>query len=157
ARLSAADRDEFLFQQAQLWHTVDLMEGAAKALSELISRNILLGLASNSQPYTLRELDDALAKAGVTRELFTPALCFFSFEHGFGKPDPLVFRSITARLRALEVQPGQTLVLGDKLENDILPAQSQGFQTWQLTHALAPAPSGAGDWEKLAEWIRRNA
>ena len=58
------------------------------------------------------------------------------------------------RLRALEVQPAQTLVVGDKLENDILPAQRQGFQTWQLTHAFTSALSDAGDWKKLAEWIR---
>ncbi|MEK7676092.1 MAG: HAD family hydrolase [Verrucomicrobiota bacterium] len=157
-RLTTGARDEFLFQQAQLWHTVRLMPGAADALRELGQRGIVLGLASNSQPYTLRELDDALASAGLDRSLFAPGLCFFSFEHGFSKPDPHVFRLLTAQLRARAIAAGETLMVGDRLENDIEPARRQGWQTWQLTSVPASHGVNSGDWTGLAlDCLARNS
>ncbi len=148
--LPTGARDEFMFRQARLWHTVRLMPGAAEALRELRQRGIVLGLASNSQPYTLRELDDALASAGLDRGLFAPGLCFFSFEHGFSKPNPHVFRLLTARLRACAIAAGETLMVGDRLENDIEPARRQGWQTWQLTGVPASNGGNGGDWAVLA-------
>lgn len=147
-RLSPEAIDEFLFRQAQLWHSVSLMPGAADALRELKQREIILGLVSNAQPYTLRELDEALASEGLTRAMFTRAVSFFSFEHGFGKPDPQVFRWLASRLRALGPVPAESLVVGDRMDNDIAPARLEGFQTWHLTPFAADGIS-AGTWEQL--------
>src|SRR5205814_4184118 len=55
ARLAESARDEFMYQHAQLQRTVRLMPGAGEVLSKLQETTILLGLASNCQPYTLRE------------------------------------------------------------------------------------------------------
>ena len=151
ARFAAEVPDEFMFQQAQLWHTVRLMPGAAEALHALNRGAMRLGLASNSQPYTLRELADALAPVGLTRQIFTPALCFLSFEHGFSKPDPHVFGLLAARLRALDIQPAETLMVGDRLDNDVAPARAQGFRTWHLT-SEATQPLG-GPWPDLLKHI----
>lgn len=143
--------DEFLFQHAQLQRTVRLMPGAAEALGLFAKRNLCLGLVSNSQPYTLRELDAALAPAAVSRALFSPDLCFFSFEHGFSKPDPHVFRWLTARLAQRGITPGQAFVVGDREDNDLAPAQATGFRTWLLTARGIGAHSG--DWRALCDSV----
>jgi putative hydrolase of the HAD superfamily len=49
---------------------------------------------------------------------------------GVRKPDPQIFRLGVA---ALGLQPQETLMIGDSLEKDILPAQSIGCQTFQIT------------------------
>jgi putative hydrolase of the HAD superfamily len=148
--LSGSELDDFLFQQAQLWHTVRLSPEAAQILSKASQANVLLGLASNCQPYTLRELDAALASAGLSFTIFKSELCFFSFAHGFAKPDPHVFRLLLARLKVLGISPTQTLMVGDRPENDIDSARAQAFRVWQLTPYPTNAGTQSGDWHQLA-------
>lgn len=133
AHLAEPERSEFRFYQAQMAHTVRLMPGAGDALRVLRHAVQAFGLASNAQPYTVRELEMALTGVGLSRSLFSPSLCFLSFEHGFSKPDPHVFQLLTARLRARGIAPEETLMVGDRLEHDIEPARACGWQTWQLT------------------------
>lgn len=146
--------DDFLFEHAQLERRVRLMPGAGDVLRALAARGTILGLVSNSQPYTLRELDAALAAADLTRALFAPGLCFFSFDHGFSKPDPHVVRLLTARLRRIGIRPADALMVGDREDNDIVPARAAGFRTWQLTGDKPGPRDGArderGDWRALA-------
>jgi putative hydrolase of the HAD superfamily len=148
ACLSDAERDELLFHHAGLTHTVRLADGAAATLRLLRDSGRPLGIASNSQPYTIRELDLALSGAGLSTTIFRPELRFFSFEHGFSKPDPHVCRLLTARLRALGVKPSEILAVGDRLDNDIEPARAHHWQTWHL------APQ-TGGWEALRDWLQR--
>jgi FMN phosphatase YigB (HAD superfamily) len=143
-------RADFMFRQTGLWHTTRLMEGAADVLRHARERGLLLGIASNAQPYTLRELTEALESGGLSIGIFSPDLCFWSFAHGFSKPDPHVFRLLTARLRALSVAPAETLMVGDRLDNDVVPASAQGWRTWQLTTAGAEC---GGDWAGLREFL----
>jgi FMN phosphatase YigB (HAD superfamily) len=145
--LSPHQRDAFLLRQAQLWHTTRLQEGVVDVLRQLRERGVCLGLASNAQPYTLSELDEALAPHGLDRSAFCPDLQFWSFQHGFSKPDPHVFRLLTARLAARGIAPQAALMVGDRLDNDILPARAQGWQTW---HLAGPATAGDGSWSDLA-------
>lgn len=145
SRLREPQRDEFLFRHAQLLHTVRPVVGAVEVLRWLVKAGCVLGVASNSQPYTIRELDIALAGDGISRSIFRPALCFWSFEHGFSKPDPRVFRLLATRLRAHGIVPTEILVVGDRLDNDIEPARAQGWQTWHMT------PDG---WPSLRDWLQ---
>ena len=149
--LPAAAREEFLFRQQGLFRTVRLMPGAAEVLRALPARGVRIGIASNAQPYTLRELEHALAEDGLTPALFNPDLCFWSFAHGFSKPDPHVFRLLTARLRAHGVQPDATLMVGDRHDNDIAPARAQGWRTWQLRDS--DGDTAGGGWSQLGEFI----
>ena len=48
---------------------------------------------------------------------------------GIRKPDPEIFR---LGVRALGLEPHETIMIGDSLEKDILPAQSIGCQTFLL-------------------------
>ena len=161
AGLGGEARDEFLFHQAQIWHRVGLMPGGAESLTCLRDSGVVLGIASNAQPYTLRELEEALRPAGVTWEHFASDLCFWSFAHGFSKPDPHVFRLLGARLRLRGIRPEETLMIGDRLDNDIEPARAQGWQAWRLATGSGARPdagpdSGAmmGDWAALMAWWR---
>ncbi|MBP8258597.1 MAG: HAD family hydrolase [Verrucomicrobia bacterium] len=151
ASLPEKERFDFQFEQAGLWHEVRLMAGAAPVLEGLADAGRPAGLASNSQPYTLQELDRGLSGAGLSRQAFAPDLCFLSFEHGFSKPDPHVFRLLAARLEMRGVEPGRTLMVGDRWDHDIEPALAQGWQAWHLTDR--PAGSPAGSWADLSRFL----
>jgi putative hydrolase of the HAD superfamily len=148
-RLSRQAQAEFLFRQIQAGHTTCMPVETAAALRRLESGPGLLGIASNAQAYTLRELQEALAVHGLDLGLFDRDLCFWSFEHGFSKPDPHVFRILTARLEARGVRPSETLMVGDRADNDLAPAQLAGWRTWQLRSANAQAVGPGGDWQHL--------
>jgi len=145
ARFPANALAGFALRHARLVRTVRMMPGAKGGLSRLRDLNIPLGLASNAQPYTLAELESVMDQ-GYTLGIFRPGLRFFSYEHGFSKPDPHVFRLLGARLRALGIAPEETLMVGDRFDRDIMPARAQGFQTWQLG---LPADGAGGDWSAL--------
>lgn len=132
ARLSPADQDEFVFRQIQTGRTTRMGAEVAAALRRLSDDACLLGIASNAQAYTVRELRDGLAPHGLALDLFDPELCFWSFAHGFSKPDPHVFQILATRLAARGIGPGEVLMVGDRLDNDIQPARVQGWQTWQV-------------------------
>ena len=151
--LPAAAQEGFLLQQKALLHTVSLMPGADDVLRLLQGRGVPVGIASNAQPYTLRELGRELAPAGIEIGYFASDLCFWSFAHGFSKPDPHVFRLLTARLRARGLAPGEALMVGDRLDNDIAPARAQGWRTWRLV--AAPDGEEGGDWAALEEFLAR--
>ncbi len=144
AALPAAVRAVSPVYGASLQHTVSLMPGAIEGLRAAHRAGLRLGLASNCQAYSLDELDAALAGTGLTRALFEPALSFLSFENGFSKPDPHVFRSLTGRLRTLGIAAGETIMVGDRLDNDLAPAAAQGWQTARITPAHP-----AEDWARL--------
>jgi FMN phosphatase YigB (HAD superfamily) len=150
AHLDDGRCDEFLYRHAQLQRTVRLMPGAAEVLDALGRCDTLPGIASNAQPYTLRELDAALAGVKLNRTLFDPELCFWSFASGFSKPDPHVFRLLGARLRGRGIGPEETLMVGDRLDNDIEPARAQGWQTWRLLPGPSANMADEGDWRQLA-------
>lgn len=147
AKLSERAGDDFLYAHAQLQRTLSLMTGAKEVLTNLAESDLLLGVASNSQPYTWRELEDAFSNTPLDRMVFKPDLIFMSFENGFSKPDPHVFRLLTARLQNLGIAANEALMIGDRFDNDIAPARAAGWQTWHLN---GPSADDAGDWSKLA-------
>jgi putative hydrolase of the HAD superfamily len=110
-------------------------------------RQFLLGIASNAQAYTLRELHEALATHAMGLDLFERDLSFWSFEHGFSKPDPHVFRLLTARLRLLGIAPAETLMVGDRADNDLDPARAHGWQTFAI------GPDAAACWSRFCELL----
>ena len=135
ARLPALKLEDFLFRQMQIGRSLRLADGAAECLRQLNDNGILLGIASNSQAYTLRELAAALQGTGLNLSMFDRDVRFWSFENGFSKPDPHVFRILTARLESRGISPAETLMVGDRLDNDIEPARAFGWQVWHLKSA----------------------
>ena len=100
--------------------------GAAEALLKLKRNGIMLGLASNSQFYTLPILGKVLNIK--PEEFFNPELTFLSFHLGFSKPSPYFFRLIRTRALSLGLRPEEVLVVGNDCENDVLPAKANGLQ-----------------------------
>jgi len=153
ARSPTTSPATFMARHAGLRHTVRLPPAAARMLASLREHGVLLGLASNCQPYTLAELEAEFAPTGLSLAIFHPSLRFLSFEHGYSKPDPHVFRVLAARLRLLGIAAHEALVVGDRSDHDVEPARAQGFQAWHLTVASSLAPM-AGGWESLAKHIQ---
>ncbi len=165
---------EFLYTHAQLRRSVRLIAGADTVLRELSSRGVLLGLISNGHPHSPVELSLALhapfapvesfippaAAHGVfhggeaARELgiFTPPLCFWSFSHGFGKPNLHVFQHVATRLRVRRIEPHEVLMVGENEAGDLEPAKKFGWRTWLLA-AAADGRQNAGDWPRLAQTL----
>lgn len=153
ARLPAHQLDEFLLRQMQIGRTLRLAEGAADCLRLMNQQQRVLGIASNSQAYTRRELETALSGAGIALSIFDRDLQFWSYEHGFSKPDPHVFRMLTARLEARGIAPREILMVGDRLDNDIEPARAQGWNTWLLARGKPTGELKGGAWSELREGL----
>jgi putative hydrolase of the HAD superfamily len=151
SKLDETAQAEFAFEQIQLGHTTSLMAGAGSTLRWLAEKQKLLGIASNAQAYSLRELEMNLTGGGLNLGLFDAGLCYWSYQHGFSKPDAHVFQILRARLEARNISPAETLMVGDRFDNDIEPAQVHGFQTWHL-NAANNGPA-TGDWKKLSEFL----
>jgi FMN phosphatase YigB (HAD superfamily) len=146
-RFTEEELDDWLYQHAQLQRSTCLASGAGKLLARLSEAKFYLGLCSNCQPYTLRELKNALAGARLSIGIFDPGLCFYSFNAGFGKPDPAAFSRLAQQLNRLGVLSGEILMAGDRIDNDIVPAQAHGWQTWRL----GPHNNqSSGGWAELA-------
>jgi FMN phosphatase YigB (HAD superfamily) len=152
-KLKAPAQEEFIFRQIQIGRTTRLHAGAGYALQLLINQRCVLGIASNAQHYTLRELRDALAGAGLDLPQFERDLCLWSFENGFSKPDAHVFQILVSRLEARGISPAETLMVGDRLDNDIEPARAYGLQTWHLTSSPNSTPK-SGNWAELAKQLQ---
>ncbi len=148
SQLSCRDQSEFLVRQIQTGHTTRLTSETVAALRWIKERQLLSGIASNAQAYTLDELEEALAPHGLGLNLFEPELCFWSFEHGFSKPDPHVFQILNSRLEARAIHSPEILMVGDRLDNDIKPARDHGWKTWHLGRAAD------GDWAGLHEMLQ---
>ena len=151
ARLAPDTRADFILRQIQISRTFQLAEGAAECLRYLIDQGGVLGIASNAQAYTVCELANALGTAGLDLSRFDPHLCFWSYENGFSKPDPHVFRLLTARLEGRGINPAQILMVGDRLDNDIAPARAFGWHTWRIGSPHSGLE--AGTWQELLAWL----
>lgn len=100
----------------------ELRPGITELLEELNSTGLKLGLAAN-QP---RESLDNMERVGILK--------YFEYKEVSGtnrlrKPDP---RLMLHSCEALGVQPNETIMVGDRLDNDIVPARSLGMLTIRL-------------------------
>lgn len=99
-----------------------VVEGAAEMLAELKSRNLRLGLISNTgrtPGYALRRILEAL---GLARYL---DVMVFSNEHGHCKPQPSIFEELR---RGLGVEYSEMAFVGDNLYVDVHGAQRRGMR-----------------------------
>lgn len=128
-QLSRKAIEGFLSEHAALERTCSAMPGAREFLEKARKCGMPLGIASNAQEYTLGELE----AAGIPLEWFEDDLCFWSWREGFSKPDAGVFRKLTRRLRGWGIEPGEILMVGDRVDNDIQPALEAGWQAHHFT------------------------
>lgn len=141
--LAKVEQDAWILEHQSCLRSVALAAGAADTLKALHSDGVMLGIASNAQDYTLTELNGVLSGKSISLNVFDSELCIWSYAHGFSKPDPYLFRILSARLAHRGVKGRDVLMVGDRLDNDIQPASRYGWQTWHLV------PDSEGDWGAL--------
>ena len=141
-------RMAFQVSQQALTRTLALAPDAAPALLQWAAEGIPLGIASNAQGYTLHELGAVMAPEGLSVGLFANDLVLWSWHLGFSKPDPYFFQALSARLSARGISARDVLFIGDRMDNDILPARALGMRTWHLH------PEGDGGWGRLRNQLK---
>jgi putative hydrolase of the HAD superfamily len=103
-------------------HYRDLFElrpGIAEVLDALKQRGLILGLCAN-QPAAVLE---RLAHAGIGHYFQNDGI---SGIHGYRKPDIRLFLRVCADLN---VDPTECIMVGDRIDNDIVPAKLLGMRT----------------------------
>src|SRR5579872_4632382 len=106
-------------ERASEYQVIELRSGIPELLAALHQRGVRLGLAANQPQATLSLLDNL----GIG--------LFFDHKevsgiHGLQKPDTRLF------LRAcddLNVDPSECIMVGDRIDNDIVPARMLGMRT----------------------------
>jgi putative hydrolase of the HAD superfamily len=109
---------EWAEERASARKGVDPRPGIDAVIRSLHERGYLLGLAANQPQRVVAELDAVgLGECFSHREV--------TGHHGFRKPDVRLF------LRAcqnLGVAPEETIMVGDRVDNDIFPAKARGMK-----------------------------
>jgi HAD superfamily hydrolase (TIGR01549 family) len=123
ARLSAAH----LRQNYMGYHNV--VPGMGDALREL-STNLSLGVVANQ----MSEAEDALRQTGLLQYFDFLAL---SERVGAWKPDPAIFHWALAQAGC---QPEEVIMVGDRIDTDIIPARRLGM--WTLWFHADPREKG---------------
>ena len=105
------------------------MPGLSDVLPRLKAAGLILGIVSNAQFFTPLALA-AFPETGWTSGLFDKTLCAWSYRWKEAKPSARMLQAILHRLsRYHGITPGETLVVGNDMRNDILPASRLGCQT----------------------------
>jgi HAD superfamily hydrolase (TIGR01549 family) len=98
---------------------LELREGIADLLADLVRQGLLLGLAANQPAATIVQLQQfGLGQYFRHREL--------SGTHGFRKPDVRLF---LRALADLDIHPQECVMIGDRIDNDIMPAKLLRLRT----------------------------
>lgn len=129
------------------WHWEDEkpFEDAAETLEALVERGYHLGIIANQVPGTAQRLD----AWGLLKYFDVVAA---SAELGVAKPDPLIFENA---LELAGCQPCDSVMVGDRLDNDIRPAKALGMQTVWIRKGLSKhQPVDLG--KTVAEWVIDN-
>jgi HAD superfamily hydrolase (TIGR01509 family) len=112
---------------------LDLYPDAVECLRTARGRGLLVGMAGN-QP---AGVEAQLAAAGFEADFIASSASW-----GVSKPSPAFFARVTEETG---VRPEQILYVGDRLDNDVLPARAAGMRTafirrgpWGYVHAQRP-------------------
>jgi putative hydrolase of the HAD superfamily len=125
--IEATDDELLLFLEAEhaAWQPARMLATTTHALLEALrDRGLKVGLVSNAfDPPELLHRD--LEQMDVAKRL---DVAVFSSEVGFRKPHPAIFQRA---LDVLDVDPAETLFVGDTLAADIAGAAALGMHTCQ--------------------------
>ena len=99
-----------------------LFDGCAAVLESLKARGYRLGVIANQVPGTAERLE----KWGILQffDVIAP-----SAELGMAKPDPAIF---LWALNEAGCKPENAVMIGDRIDNDVLPAQALGMKAVRI-------------------------
>ena len=128
-RIAKGDQELIDKVEAELMETVpqrnaargdfELREGIPELLAELSGEGLLLGLAANQPTVALENME----QLGILK--------YFTYREVSGsiklrKPDP---RLLLHSCEGLGVKPQEAVMVGDRIDNDIVPARMLGMST----------------------------
>ncbi len=116
---------------------------ALPLLRQLKSDGYLIGLISNASD--TENVDHILAKGGFPPYLDT---IITSVDFGYGKPGAEIFRHA---LKTLDIGPEEAIMVGDKLQADILGANRMGIRSVWITRRVKNS-SQSIDNPELTPW-----
>ncbi|MBT4125116.1 MAG: HAD family hydrolase [Chloroflexi bacterium] len=126
-KIADGDMDLIIRVEAELMETVpqrdelrgdfELREGMPELLAKLSEEGLLLGLAANQPAHTVVKME----RFGIAK--------YFTYKEVSGsinlrKPDP---RLLLHSCQGLGVQPEEAIMVGDRIDNDIVPARMLGM------------------------------
>lgn len=128
------------------WHTEDerLYPDAANCLAELHTR-YKIGIIANQKLGTAHRLQ----AFGVLDYI---DLVVASAEEGVAKPDPRIFE---IALKRAGCRPEQAIMVGDRLDNDIAPANAMGMKTIWIKQGFGQYSTPQTEAEQ-ADWVVEN-
>ena len=118
----------FALEYELMTNPVYPMPHMARLLRVCRQCQVSMGIMSNAQFYTPL-LFEYFCHADLVTLGFHPDLIFFSYQFGMAKPSPQLFAAAVDRLQNCDIDPGETLFLGNDMLNDILPAEECGLLT----------------------------
>lgn len=105
------------------------MPHARDCLVRLFGSGLRLGLISNAQFMTPQLLSVLLNENQKPHFEWDAELQFFSWQLGRAKPGMKMFHAAVERLSTRDIQPDETLYVGNDMLNDIWTGQRAGFRT----------------------------
>ena len=137
-RISEATRRRLEFERATLR---DIRADALETLSSLKASGVLLGLISNCGPGTPKLWPEMVFTQFIDVPIRSSAV-------GLAKPDPRIYRMA---LNQLEIEPQESLHVGDGMDNELTGARDVGLNPVLLRSAdedfSDPRRDDARSWE----------
>ena len=124
------------------WRTdLETLYPQTKEILEQLGPEYKLGIIANQLP----GLEERLKDFGIL-DYFSAI--FSSAEFGLAKPDPAIFRLALQKTNCL---PHQAIMIGDRLDNDIVPAKRIGMKTIWIKQGLSRLAQ-VKNLEERADW-----
>lgn len=112
-----------------------LYNNSAEIFDYCIKNNIKLGIISNAQFYTEKDLLRLLKKTKQFKnilsiyDIFEKDLCFFSYKIGFSKPNMKIFDLVSKNLKHYNITMDETIFVGNDIFNDIYVGNKSNMKT----------------------------
>lgn len=129
-------KEELMAKATALWKfsDADLYSDAKKCIEDMRAAGCAIGIVANQAATVV----DSLKAHGIA-----PLIDFMGVSAivGIEKPNPEIF---SKALAALNLQAGDVIHVGNRLDTDVLPAQGLGMRTaWILRGEANPDPTAA--------------
>jgi len=127
----------------KLRYCIEQIDPAAQLIEYFRAQSLAVVIATNPL-YPAEAIRLRLKWGGLPDQFDAYTLVTTGDNMHFAKPDPSYYAEIVARVG---VEPDETLMVGDSLENDILPAAEVGLNTFYIHYRddrLPPQADGMG-------------
>ncbi len=151
--INAVLADFFATGYAELRGDAAPVEGVRDLIDQLMAAGLIVVIATNPL-FPQEAVVGRMAWADIDIARTPPALITSIEKVHFTKPNPHYYEEILARIG---VEADEALMVGDSIENDIIPAAAAGLNTFwiHLDRALPPevTPDGVGTLRDLSRCI----